>query len=190
MATTTTDTAVVLLKSPKDWTRWLALIKTKAVNNYLWQYIDPSVASPLPFLPPTKPLPAQFVAPENAATATVASLTAAQFQRYNAEVLVWQEALKDYRKKVKVITEIEDHVIRTAGTYWSIIERVTGLHARLVKLKERVAPSTYAREQEVIRRYELVRTQAKSTRIEEWLADWERALRDAIELKLPDVQDT
>src|SRR2546421_2250156 len=153
--TTTGDTAVVLLKSPKDWTRWLALIKTKAVNNDLWQYIDPSVASPPALQPPTKPLPAQFV-PPGTEGATVASLTAAQFQRYNAEILVWQEELKDHRKKVKVITEIEDHIIRTAGTYWSTIENATGLHARLVKLKERVAPTTYAREQEVTRRYEHV----------------------------------
>jgi len=185
----TGDTAVVLLKSPKDWTRWLALIKTKAVNNDLWQHIDPSIASPPSFTPPVKPLPAQYASP-GAETATTASLTAAQFQRYNAEILVWQEELKDHRKKVKVITEIEDHVIRTAGTYWSTIESVTGLHARLVKLKERVAPSTYAREQEVIRRYEQVRIEAKSTRTEEWLAEWENALRDAIELHLPDVQDT
>ena len=141
----TGDTAVVLLKSPKDWTRWLALIKTKAVNNNLWQYIDPSVTSPPSLESPTKPLPAQFASP-GTETATVASLSAAQFQRYNAEILVWQEELKDYRKKVKTITEIEDHVIRTAGTYWSTIESVTGLHARLVKLKERVAPTTYARE--------------------------------------------
>src|SRR5271163_133404 len=151
----TGETAVVLLKSPKDWTRWLALIKTKAVNNDLWHHIDPSVASPPLFEPPVKPIPTQF-ASSGAETATVASLTTAQFQRYNAEVMIWQEELKDHRKKVKVITEIEDHVIRTAGTYWSTIESVTGLHARLVKLKERVAPTTYAREQEVIRRYEQV----------------------------------
>jgi hypothetical protein len=160
------DTAVVLLKSPKDWTRWLALIKTKAVNNDIWRYIDPSVASPPPFEPPAEPLPGQFVPPGTEA-ATVASLTAAQFQRYNAEIMVWQEELKDHRKKVKVITEIEDHVIRTAGTYWSTIESSTGIHARLVKLKERVASTTCAREQEVTQRYEHVRTQAKSTRTEE-----------------------
>lgn len=185
---TTGDTAVVLLKSSKDWTRWLALIKTKAVNNDLWQHIDPTVPSPPQFEPPAKPLPATFA--PGAENVTVASLTAAQFQRYNAEIMVWQEELKDHRKKVKIITEIEDHVIKTTGTYWSTIESVTGLHARLVKLKERVAPTTYAREQEVIRRYEHVRTEAKSTRTEEWLAEWESALRDAIELKLPDVQDT
>ena len=73
---TTGDTAVVLLKSPKDWTRWLALIKTKAVNNDLWQHIDPLVASPSAFTLLTKPLPAQYVAAEHAATATVATLTA------------------------------------------------------------------------------------------------------------------
>lgn len=73
----TGDTAVVLLKSPKDWTRWLALIKTKAVNNNLWQHIDPSIASPPAFEPPTKPLPAQFVPTGSTETTTVASLTAA-----------------------------------------------------------------------------------------------------------------
>jgi hypothetical protein len=185
----TGDTAVVLLKSSKDWTRWIALIKTKAVNNDIWRHIDPSVPSPPAFEPPNKPLPSQF-ATAGSTDVTAASLTTAQFQRYNTEVSIWQEELKDHRKKVKVITEIEDHVIRTAGIYWSTIESVTGLHARLVKLKERVAPSTYAREQEVTRRYEQVRTQAKSTRTEEWLAEWESALRDAIELHLPDVQDT
>src|SRR5271163_702433 len=187
MAATGETNAVVLLKSPKDWTRWLALIKTKAVNNDIWQYIDPSVTSPPLLESPTKPTPAQVAGTE---AATVASLTADQFQRYNAQISVWQEELKNHRRKVKIITEIEDHIIRTAGTYWSTIENVTGLHARLVKLKERVAPTTYAREQEVIRRYEQVRTQAKSTRTEEWLGEWESALRDAIELKLPDVQDT
>ena len=188
MATSGDTTAVVTLKSPKDWTRWLALIKTKAVNNDIWKFIDPSITSPPPFTLPTKPDPAQFA--PGTESATVASLTTAQFQRYNAELLAWQEETKDHRKKVKIMTEIEDHVIRTTGTYWSTIESVTGLHARLIKLKERVAPSTYAREQEVLRRYEQVRTQAKATRTDEWIAEWESALRDAIELKLPDVQDT
>src|SRR4030095_8593908 len=185
--TSTGETAAVLLKSPKDWTRWLALIKTKAVNNDIWQYIDPPCATPPAFTSPTKPLPSQFTSP-TIETATAATLTAAQFQRYNAEILVWQAELKDHRKRRKVMTEIEDHVIRTAGTYWSTIESVSGLHARLVKLKARVAPTAYAREQEVIRKYEHVRNQAKTTRTEEWLAEWESALRDAIELKIPDGQ--
>jgi hypothetical protein len=128
---TTGDTAVVLLKSPKDWTRWLALIKTKAVNDDVWRYIDPSVPSPPPFEPPARPLPAQFAPTGSTEAATAASLSTAQFQRYNAEAMMWQEELKDHRRKVKVITEIEDHVIRTAGTYWSTIESVTGLHAQI-----------------------------------------------------------
>jgi hypothetical protein len=183
----TGETATVLLKSPRDWARWLALIKTKALNNDLWKHIDPSTANPPQFLPPARPNPSDFAA-AGTENVTVATLTATQFQRYNAELSVWQEEIKDHRKKVKILSEIEDHVIRTAGTYWSTIESVSGLHARLVKLKERVAPTTYAREQEVTRRYENVRTQAKTTRTEEWLAEWESALRDAIELKIPDVQ--
>jgi hypothetical protein len=72
----TGDTAAVLLKSSKDWTRWIALIKTKAVNNDVWRHIDPSVIVPPAFEPPTRPLPAQF-ATAGSTEVTVASLTAA-----------------------------------------------------------------------------------------------------------------
>ncbi|RMZ76754.1 hypothetical protein DV736_g6702, partial [Chaetothyriales sp. CBS 134916] len=43
-------------------------------------------------------------------------------------------------------------------------------------------------EQEIIQRYDNVRHSAKNTRTEEWIAQWEATLRDAIELKIPDVQ--
>ena len=188
-STTSGDSSTVHLKSPRDWTRWLALIKTKATNSDVWQHIDPSVASTPPFTQPNKPAKPSPAPSSGDAQPAAAALTATQLQQYSLDLLVWQEELKDYRKKSKAITEIEDHLIRTTGTYWSTIESVTGLHARLVKLKDRVAPTTYSREQEVIKRYEKVQTEAKSTRTEEWLAEWESALRDALELKIPDVQD-
>ena len=188
-STTSGDSSTVHLKSPRDWTRWLALIKTKATNSDVWQHIDPSVASPSPLTQPNKPAKPSPAPSSADAHPAAAALTATQLQQYSLDLLVWQEELKDYRKKSKAITEIEDHLIRTTGTYWSTIESVTGLHARLVKLKDRVAPTTYAREQEVIKRYEKVQTEAKSTRTEEWLAEWESALRDALELEIPDVQD-
>jgi hypothetical protein len=188
-STTSGDSSTVHLKSPKDWTRWLALIKTKATNCDVWQHINPSVASPPPLSQPDKPAKPSPAPPSGDAQPAAAALTATQLQQYSLDLLVWQEELKDYRKKSKAITEIEDHVIRTTGTYWSTIESVIGLHARLVKLKDRVAPTTYAREQEVVKRYEKVQTEAKSTRTEEWLAEWESALRDALELGIPDVQD-
>ena len=48
-----------------------------------------------------------------------------------------------------------------------------------------MAPSTYAREQDVLAKYESVRRSAKATKTDEWLRQWESALRDIKERKLP-----
>ena len=58
---------------------------------------------------PAKPSPAPSSADAHPAAA---ALTATQLQQYSLDLLVWQEELKDYRKKSKAITEIEDHLIR------------------------------------------------------------------------------
>jgi hypothetical protein len=78
--------------------------------------------------------------------------------------------------------------MRTTGVYWSTIERVQGVKKRLKALKDHVAPSNYAREQEVLARYESVRRSAKATKTEEWLRQWESVLSDLKERKLPDVE--
>ena len=105
-----TVTVTVTLKSPKDWTRWLTLIKMKALHNDLWQHINPSAPSPPKLVPLIRPLPTLFV-PAGTENVSVITLTAAQFQRYNAGMIAWQEELKDHKKKVKIMIKIEDHVI-------------------------------------------------------------------------------
>ncbi|RMZ76077.1 hypothetical protein DV736_g6708, partial [Chaetothyriales sp. CBS 134916] len=137
---TAAESATVYLKSPSDWTRWLALIKTRAANNHLWRYIDPQVKEPPQFSEPIKPTPSSYTT-ANTTSTTTASLTPEQFQRYSVDIQAWQEETRIYWKKQKVMTEIEDHIIRTAGAYWSTIEDATGVHARLIKLQERVAPT-------------------------------------------------
>ena len=77
--------------------------------------------------------------------------------------------------------------MRTTGTYWSTIEKIQGVKEHLKALEDHVAPSTYAREQDVLARYESVRRSAKATQTEEWLRQWESALRDLKERKLPEA---
>jgi hypothetical protein len=40
--------------------------------------------------------------------------------------------------------------MRTTGTYWLVIEKVQGVQKRLKALEDHVAPSIYAREQDVL----------------------------------------
>jgi hypothetical protein len=78
--------------------------------------------------------------------------------------------------------------MRTTGAYWSTIERIQGVKERLQRLKEHVAPSNYAREQEVLARYDSVQKSAKATQVEEWLRQWESTLSDLKERKLPEAE--
>ena len=49
--TTPVTVSSVILASPNDWDEWIEVIKSKANNNRLWQYVDPSTpADDLPTL--------------------------------------------------------------------------------------------------------------------------------------------
>ena len=41
--TTPVTVSLVILVSPNDWDEWIEVIKLKANNNRLWQYVDPFI---------------------------------------------------------------------------------------------------------------------------------------------------
>jgi hypothetical protein len=182
------ESAVVLLKSQADWPRWLAVIQTKANHNSVWDYIKPTLEREeiRPELhKPSPPVVATFSATPNA---TLQSLDSEQLKRYEMAYRVYKDELKDWERRQTTINDIDDYIMRTTGAYWSTIERVQGVKERLQRLKEHVAPSNYAREQEVLARYESVRKSAKATQTDEWLRQWESTLSDLKERKLPEAE--
>jgi hypothetical protein len=181
---TVQDTSVVYLKTYKDWPRWIALNKTRATQKGVWEFIDPDVATPPLLVEPVQPKPKKA----NGELVTLQELTQSEVDLYRIEKDDWKIEKKAYDKKKEALTDIEDHVIRTAGAHWSAIEKKEGLHARLVALKARVAPTNYAREQDALKRWELANQNAQSTRTTEWLVEWEAALEEAKLFDLPDVQ--
>ena len=76
---------------------------------------------------------------------------------------IYKDELKDWQRQQSTINDIDDYIMRTTGAYWSTIERVQGVKERLQRLQEHMAPSNYAREQEVLARYDSVRISAKAT---------------------------
>src|SRR5438874_12640962 len=128
---------------------------------------------------PTPPVVKTFSSTPDAEPApTIQSLTADELKRYEMAYKVYKDDLKKWERKQATINDIDDYIMRTTGTYWSTIEKIQGVKERLEKLKDHVAPSTYAREQEVLAKYEAVRRSAKATKTEEWLKQWESALSD------------
>ncbi len=183
---------MVLLKAQADWPRWLAVIQTKANHNSVWNHIKPTLEPNevrQELLEPSPPVVKTFsTTPDADPEPTIQSLTADQLKRYEMTYKVYKDDLKKWERKQNTINDIDDYIMRTTGTYWSVIERVQGVRERLEKLKDHVAPSTYAREQEVLARYDTVRRSAKATKTEEWLKQWESVLSDLKERKLPEAE--
>ena len=180
--------SVVVLKSQADWPRWLAVIQTKANHNSVWDYIKPTLDNEVrPELhKPSPPVVATFDSVTS--NATLQSLNSEQLKRYEMAYRVYKNELKDWKRRQKTINDIDDYIMRTTGAYWSTIERIQGVKERLQRLQEHVAPSNYAREQEVLARYDSVQKSAKATQITEWLRQWESALSDIKERKLPEAE--
>ena len=170
---TPVDSGVVLLKAQTDWPRWIAVIQTKANHNSVWNYIKPTLEPNevrLELREPTPPVVKTFSSnPDADPEPTIQSLTAQQLQRYEMAYKVYKDDLKRWERRQTTINNIDDYIMRTTGTYWSVIEKVQGVKERLKALKDHVAPISYAREQEVLTRYESVRRSAKATKTEEWL---------------------
>jgi hypothetical protein len=182
------ENSVVLLKSHADWPRWIAVIQTKANHNDVWDYIKPTLNAEEVRPELHKPSPPVVTTFSTTADATLQSLDSDQLKRYEMAYKVYKDELKDWERKQTTINDIDDYIMRTTGAYWSTIERVQGVLERLKRLKEHVAPSNYAREQEVLARYESVRKSAKATKTDEWLRQWESALSDIKERKLPEAE--
>src|SRR5947207_4996159 len=185
------ESAVVLLKSQADWPRWLAVIQTKASHNEVWDYIKPTLRTNevrQELHKPSPPVVKDYATNPDAVPApTTRSLKADQLKQYEMDYKIYKDELKEWKQKQTTINDIDDYIMRTTGTYWSTIEKVQGVRERLKALEDQVAPSTYAREQDVLARYESVRRSAKATKTDEWLRQWESALRDLKERKLPEA---
>jgi len=185
------DSSVVLLKAQADWPRWLAVIQTKANHNEVWDHIKPTLDDNevrQELLKPYPPVVRDYATNPDADPApTTRSLTANQLNQYQADYKVYKDELKEWKLQQNTINDIDDYIMRTTGTYWSVIEKVQGVKERLKALEDHVAPSTYAREQDVLAQYESVRRSANATKTEEWLRQWESALRDLKERKLPEA---
>ena len=173
MSPSSVDSSVVLLKAQTDWPRWLAVIQTKANHNSVWNHIKPTLDDDevrQELLEPSPPeVKTYSTTPDAIPAPTTKSLTAEQLKRYELDYKVYKDDLKKWERKQQTINDIDDYIMRTTGTYWSTIEKVQGVKERLKALEDHVALSTYAREQDVLARYESVRRSAKTTKTDEWL---------------------
>jgi len=215
---TSTDASIskIHLRVPKDWDLWILGIKARANQYDLWPYVDPTMPEPPQLVDAVKPDPRTFV-PNNATLPALpetedhlelsplqvraarlallsdhqalALLKGDSLTAYQLAESQYQSEHKEYLSRRKALMGIDELIITTTTGYAIILQRLEGPHARLRALRSHVAPSIQTLQLEARRTYKYVRTQAKITKLDEWLKEWECALHQAQAHKLPEAQD-
>ena len=98
-----TSVSTVILRDNRDWIKWLEITKTTALEDDVWQYIDPLVAKDkLPLLePPEQPLPGHIRPPAEDAEGnapTEAQIKAVSYLKLSVDE---KEHLKNLQRKFK-----------------------------------------------------------------------------------------
>src|SRR5436305_6017854 len=99
------ESAVMLLKSPTDWPRWLAVIQTKANHNSVWDHIKPTLQTGevrRELHEPSPPIVATFATPN----ATIQSLDSEQLRRYEMAYKIYKDELKNWQRRQTTINNI------------------------------------------------------------------------------------
>src|SRR5436190_20490953 len=99
---TVAETSVVQLKTPKDWPRWLALIKTKAVQKGVWDNVNPDIHQPIVLEEPAAPEPKNGSGQE----VPIHTLKSAELEAYKIDRDDWKAKKKLIDKKKEVLQEI------------------------------------------------------------------------------------
>lgn len=132
-----TKKGTVKLKTTDDWRKWIEQLRTEATKENVWEYINPDrnrmILEPAPLKPiePTEPV----ITPENEAR------EATLWQKYAAQMDVYQIKLARYEKHRKRMNDIRSFIIDTIDIeHKPLIHEIFDVSEMISTLEAKLAP--------------------------------------------------
>ena len=134
----------VILASPNDWDEWIKVIKSKANNNRLWKYVDPSTPkTELPRL--EEPVRASPKDANSRGKTKLSDLDEDEKEELRTLKSEHRDNVKLYRKQLSALNTLRSHILSSIlCTYLIYIFKYNTTYNILVLLKQRIALSNYA----------------------------------------------
>ena len=177
----------VILASPNNWDEWIEVIKSKANNNRLWKYIDPSTPeTELPRL--EEPVRASPKDANSRGKTKLSELDEDEKEELRMLQADHRDNVKLYRKQLSALDTLRSHILSSISrTYLVYTFKCDTTYDVMVSLKQRVAPSDHARKLQLAAQYARLKKAPRNQNFEVWLQEWERLYTECKELKLPEV---
>ncbi|PON14067.1 hypothetical protein C2W62_31025, partial [Candidatus Entotheonella serta] len=174
----------IVLKGPGNWDVWISIVRKFAKTQDVWEHVDPGLADKAELTPPAEPTASEA----KAGAASMNELIGDDLRKYEILQVRYRSQLQVYKDKKKALVTLQEHIVKTVGSYYNIIAKEDDVAKELMILKNRIKPTDWARETEVTDRYYATLKAVNRTKIEEWVSKWQVVLNEAKNLDLPDVK--
>ncbi|EFY92543.1 hypothetical protein MAC_01509 [Metarhizium acridum CQMa 102] len=129
----------VTLTGSGSWFQWISIIRKYAVNLGIWDLIDPQQPTRTAINLPEKPKPSD-VKPE---AVTITDLNDAQFKRLESLQNDYRVDLQTYQRQQKALLIVQQHIIKTVGSYYDMIATEDSVLRQLQLLQGRLKPTVW-----------------------------------------------
>lgn len=175
------------LATAKDWDAWIAIVRRKATGYQIWDLINPSEETrPDSLQEPTEP---ELGIPDDPDEEIDSKI----LTRYKLKKEIYKSRLIKWEKQHESMTKLVDFIYDTISVANRVYIQKTEVHPWniLRALKQKLAPSDSARELELERLYDKLKTgPTPRQNVETWLDEWIQMYYLAKEFGLNAVVDT
>lgn len=172
-------TRKIVLGKSADWDMWFHYVKQRAINNFIWELVDPSKdIKPAVLVAPVKPTVTIPTGPEK--------LGSDAYEIFRIRQQIYKDEVAEYKDQHKALADLVAFIQETVAVQYSPYISKAEPHPwdLLRSLKSRLAPSDQARKLEVLRRYQALCLGPGSRDIESWIEEWQLTYTEAAGLKI------
>jgi hypothetical protein len=153
-----------MLSNSSDWESWYYVVNTTAKTYHIWEFINPD----LPTEPPRPTLPVKPAASNvNPEVKSVTLLNDRERDAYKFLLADYKEKKEDMTIIIAAFDALYRQIVTSVSSENHVyIKDKTSIYEMLRELRSRFAPKDYAKEIDVIRRYNKIRTFSKLENVE------------------------
>jgi hypothetical protein len=213
MAATTTKAESQQLLTKADWPEWYSSVTRRAKRDKIWEYCNPdlpqegsatassSAATRADTLAATTSTTASFhreliepIRPTarqvNPQATLLTDLTDEELKRWTLLKDDYNERMREYNKKWKVISELDDYIESTLDrSNHTIIKDLDTPYEKLQALKQRLEPNPNQLKQAARAAYDSAQKWNSRTKLEQWVRTYRNAYQEAKLAQLALVDD-
>lgn len=166
-----------LLTNERTWLDWYANIKSTALKQRIWEYMDPNSDTPTQL--PIEPKEPEYSTYHPQAT-DYGHLNASQQKLFDHAYHIWEKKAAKVEAILDKYYSMDQHIRSTVAVqHQPLIRDKDSVHDQLKALSSRFATNPYYRIRQLFQRWHTLIKTPHSENLQQWLGEWDSFLVEA-----------